>query len=123
MRKIAAMLFVCVYFIAVIKPYLPLLSYSFNKKDIAARYCVNKDKPQMHCEGKCHLAKELKKASKEDVKLPQIFKTTTEQISRPFQQTGFLNPVTSLIHVQISTYLESKGYHYSATIFEPPRFT
>lgn len=35
--------------------------FYLNQAEIAAANCENKDKPQMHCNGKCHLAKELKK--------------------------------------------------------------
>ena len=38
-----------------------LLNYELNKKEITQKYCVNKDKPWMHCCGKCHLKKELTK--------------------------------------------------------------
>jgi hypothetical protein len=34
-------------------------SYELNKAEIIARFCVNKDKPAMKCDGKCFLAKQL----------------------------------------------------------------
>jgi hypothetical protein len=36
-----------------------LVNYEINKEEITAKYCVNKDKPQMHCCGKCLLKKKL----------------------------------------------------------------
>ena len=33
--------------------------YELNIDYITAKYCVNKDKPEMQCNGKCHLMKEL----------------------------------------------------------------
>jgi hypothetical protein len=36
--------------------------YEFNKADIIARYCENKDRPELHCNGQCYLAKQLQKA-------------------------------------------------------------
>ena len=36
-----------------------LINYQLNKAKITAKYCVNKDKPQMHCCGKCLLKKKL----------------------------------------------------------------
>ncbi len=35
--------------------------YLLNKDYIAKVLCVNRDKPEMKCNGKCHLAKQLKK--------------------------------------------------------------
>lgn len=37
--------------------------YAVNKEYIAATLCENKAKPQMHCNGQCHLKKELAKTS------------------------------------------------------------
>src|ERR1041385_5930046 len=33
--------------------------YNANQSYIAAALCLNRDKPQMHCDGKCFLKKEL----------------------------------------------------------------
>lgn len=39
------------------------LAYVLNKEYIATSLCENKNKPAMHCNGKCHLSKQLAKAS------------------------------------------------------------
>jgi hypothetical protein len=41
------------------------VNFYLNQKDIAAIECVNKNRPEMHCNGKCYLAKQLKKADAE----------------------------------------------------------
>ena len=41
-------------------PLNPVIHYILHKKYYAEVLCVNKDKPKMHCNGKCHLKKELK---------------------------------------------------------------
>lgn len=33
------------------------LSYCANRQYITEKYCINKDKPTLHCLGKCHLKK------------------------------------------------------------------
>lgn len=38
------------------------ISYSLNKAYITNNFCVNQDKPEMHCNGKCYLKKQLNKA-------------------------------------------------------------
>jgi hypothetical protein len=47
-----------------------VVDYQLNKARITAQYCVNKARPQMHCNGKCHLAKQLRKAENGDKKAP-----------------------------------------------------
>ena len=53
--------------IAMLKPVSPFLEYLVNKDYIAQFLCVNKDKPEMACGGKCHLMKELEKEEKESL--------------------------------------------------------
>lgn len=49
-----------------IKPIIPVLDYVVNYDYIKNELCVNKEKPQLHCNGKCHLAKELAKAAEQE---------------------------------------------------------
>lgn len=52
-----------------IQAFYPLAIYSYyyaNKGYISSILCENKEKPQLHCNGKCYLKKQLKKAEEED---------------------------------------------------------
>lgn len=55
---------VCIFFSAIIL-FTPVynagvwLDYELNKAEIAEAYCENKDKPELHCEGSCHVQKTL----------------------------------------------------------------
>lgn len=55
-----------------LKPVLPVLEYAVNYQYIVTELCINKDKPAVHCNGKCHLMKELAKASdRSEKQLPE----------------------------------------------------
>jgi hypothetical protein len=41
------------------------VNFYVNQKEIAEKECENKNRPEMHCNGKCYLAKQLKKADAE----------------------------------------------------------
>ncbi len=45
------------------KPVLPLVDYAVNYDYISEVLCINKDKPELQCNGKCHLKSELAKAN------------------------------------------------------------
>ena len=45
-----------------------LAGYELNQPEIARLLCVNKAKPQMNCQGKCFLKKQLQKAQETDQK-------------------------------------------------------
>lgn len=40
--------------------------YQVNKEYITKNFCVNKAKPEMKCDGKCHMKKMLKKSKKKE---------------------------------------------------------
>lgn len=40
---------------------MPIISYAVNYEYISTELCENKDEPEMNCNGKCHLKKELAK--------------------------------------------------------------
>lgn len=46
-----------------------VLSY-FTNKQAYERYCINKAKPQLHCDGKCQVAKKIKDEEARDQKDP-----------------------------------------------------
>ena len=37
------------------------LYFWYNQKQLAKEHCINQNKPKMHCNGKCYLAKQLAK--------------------------------------------------------------
>ncbi|MBT9393856.1 hypothetical protein KLP40_11845 [Hymenobacter sp. NST-14] len=49
---------------------LLVLDYQARKAEITRLFCVNQDKPQLHCNGKCHLGKQLRKAADAESKAP-----------------------------------------------------
>lgn len=66
-----------------------VFNYTLNKTEIAASFCVNKDNPELKCNGKCHLKKSLKHitiktspVSKEEPQLLQDYRVLySEDIS------------------------------------------
>ncbi|OON66472.1 hypothetical protein B0919_21815 [Hymenobacter sp. CRA2] len=43
-------------------------SWWLNRDYVARVLCINRDKPQMHCNGKCHLRKQLRAADAREAK-------------------------------------------------------
>ena len=96
-------------------------AYYANKDYIAKNLCENRDKPQMHCEGKCCLKKKLAKDSKEQTPSPRNQKSeqvvilfcidTKFELKQPFfiaQAVSYFN------HNELFT----ASFHHS--VFHPP---
>ncbi len=56
------------------RPVVPLLEYIIQYDYIVNELCENKEKPQMHCNGKCHLNKALSQSTSTDEQKKEDFK-------------------------------------------------
>lgn len=54
--------------IIALRPMMPLLDYAVNYNYIKKNLCENRSKPELLCNGKCYLKKEIAKASQEKTK-------------------------------------------------------
>ena len=96
-----------------------LVHFEMNKKEIALKFCENKDKPQLHCCGKCMLKKKLA-AQEEQQKSPAFLDLKTDiqlYYSEAFISINFkdsyqakLIPSSSVLY----SIIETEG------IFHPP---
>jgi hypothetical protein len=78
MRPKLAIGFILLYMVALLRPVAPLVEYYANKDFFATVLCINKDKPEMHCNGQCVLMVKLKKTIQEDSNSSPIPKVNFE---------------------------------------------
>jgi hypothetical protein len=89
--------------------------YYYAQKSEFVQYCINLDKPQMHCEGKCILMQRLKAQEESKTPLmPDAFRHIGEEVY--FFQS--LNPVFELFEVGFSDV--RKSFFYSTGFPEAP---
>ncbi|WP_254454490.1 hypothetical protein [Flavobacterium sp. M31R6] len=62
MKNLVFILIIAIF----LKPIFPVIEYVVNYEYISKVLCENKAKPMMHCNGKCHLMKELAKATENE---------------------------------------------------------
>jgi hypothetical protein len=62
-----------------VKPIIPVFEYIVNYDFIVKELCENKEKPELACNGKCHLMKELAKANDSDKPLSTDKKEASKQ--------------------------------------------
>ena len=60
MKQITVFLLVLVILAQSVGKLALLSNYLVNRDFITLNYCENKNKPKLHCNGKCHLSKQLK---------------------------------------------------------------
>lgn len=96
-------------------------NYEFNKAYISKNLCENKNKPNLHCNGKCHLKKQLQKEDKKENQNPNNLKEKIEL--QFFKETNSrLNVIETPMVEQInSIYLLGNYNQHLLSIFHPPR--
>ncbi|TSJ47586.1 hypothetical protein [Fluviicola chungangensis] len=97
-----------------------------NQVELAAKYCVNKKKPMLHCDGKCYLAKQLKKLEQEEkknqpvpkmpLKLKENVWNADSQKPVPFENLF----ISSLKETAVFFYQNQKLISFSGSVFHPP---
>ncbi len=122
MKKVLLLLSLLVF----IKPVVPVFEYVINYDYIATVLCINKDKPEMDCNGKCHLMQEMAKTSEKELPLTPTKKyvvTETEVLFfhelESFAFDDFFNESRLLI---TSNYFNFYQLLKSSGTFHPPCF-
>ena len=59
MKEIQSISLAALIFIASMSNGVTFLVFKIEQSDIIEKWCVNKDKPQLHCDGKCYLKKQF----------------------------------------------------------------
>lgn len=99
-----------------------LMIFKLNQTHIATHLCVNRDNPEMECNGTCFLKKKMKEAHDHKDKEPIPF-TTTEKTNLLFLATGWEQPIPSR---PLTNYLFPKrnefhnGLIWASRLFRPP---
>jgi len=120
LKILTTILLFTVIFLQTFSLFVIQADYFLNKDYVTKAYCVNKDKPAMHCNGKCYLARQLKEQEKQDQQAPNPKKEKFE--IQPF----FLPEQFIFEKIQFSTKVK---YHYTEelirlaflrSVFHPP---
>ncbi|QHW00738.1 hypothetical protein [Spirosoma endbachense] len=119
-------------FVLLIATLLPTVSqwgtiayYHANRDYIARVLCENRDKPQLHCDGQCYLAKQLKaQQDKQDKETTERVQTTPVlqlffEASQPFAFSPFW---TQSLPMNFFEYTFSIALAPLMGFFRPPRF-
>ncbi len=101
---------------------MPVVEYMVNYEYISTVLCENIDNPEMHCNGKCHLAKELDKSlshkSPFQSEKPTILYEfiASQNYEAYFKRFYVINRKKNIVPFYFNLY----KFLFSASVFEPP---
>lgn len=111
-----------------LKPVLPVVDYIVNYDYISKVLCVNKAKPKLHCNGKCHLMKELAKAAESEKPISSDKKDNAKQEIEVlfflehqsiefYSQLFLIKPIPNFNYSNLYSHLDN------SKVFHPPIFS
>lgn len=115
---------IIIVFTILLKPVFPVVEYVVNYDYVSKVLCENKDKPQLKCNGKCHLMKELAKQAESEKPIQNDKKNTVNEL-----ETLFFQEIKALVARQIyfqdttsigDNYANLYFHRVSCSVFHPP---
>lgn len=109
-------------FYLVLKPLLTMMDYVVNYDYISKVVCMNKTKPELHCNGKCYLTKELSKTSQDDSSNSSKTKQTQKVIDLyiPVMIAKIQKEYRKSQLTITSAYQKNYAFLFLKYIFKPP---
>jgi len=103
---------------------LLVVDYQLRKERITQLFCVNKDKPQMRCNGQCHLAKQLRKAADAESKAPNAGFAKMKFEALPTGWVSLVRPTTYPLAPRQFAPQRAALYSFAPvrSVFHPPTF-
>ncbi|WP_291912350.1 hypothetical protein [Chitinophaga sp. CB10] len=123
-KRIIALILLLAWFGQLSGRYIMLLEFYITQDYIAANLCENRDKPALHCNGKCHLRKQLNAEEKRNQDNPERrAEQKAEVLYAPAVAVMLPRPVSADL-TQTFNIIATIGYPVDQpdTIFHPPAF-
>ena len=103
-----------------LRPITPLVEYVINYDYISKVLCINKDKPELSCKGKCQLMKKLEEQQQEDF--------NSIRINMEEYPVGFVNvlsltkekPNKNIKRKKIFSCTHNYYFNFHQEVFHPP---
>lgn len=123
LKRIIAILFLFSFLIMSFSKNIVILNFYVNRDALAAKYCINKYKPGLHCNGHCFLIKQLKKEQQRETTDLGNQMNKLEVVS---SQNYF--PIIKAAQYELSLVQTTHGYYncnytkdITLLVFKPPR--
>lgn len=124
MQKVVLYILLLATMLPSISPWGTVMYYNANKAYIARVLCENRNRPQLHCDGKCYLAKKLKaqqdRQDKETTRRVENAPTITLFCSESFS-FDFSGTTLAVSTTTVPAYLLKSYAVAQIALFQPPR--
>lgn len=123
MKNIFVISLLAIMLLQVFSKVLVVVDYQANKEFIMEFLCINRDKPELECEGKCQLTKKLKEQQESDKQANERGQKQEVQVNLYCQN---LFSLRAFIQPTIVSFSAAYSCNYSSdvhqSIYHPPQF-
>ncbi len=123
-HKIYSVIYLSILIFYILRPVLPFIEYSILKDYIVKNLCINRDKPENKCDGKCFLNDQLQKSADPVNADKDSGKKTIQRINVEDHLKAneiLTNPFWG-IHKLAYFFISGTPGSFSSSIFIPPKF-
>jgi hypothetical protein len=122
-RAITILLVICLH-LQPLNNVCVVINYIINQDYIKEYLCINRDREDLQCNGKCYLANQLKQTESKnetDGQFPYLKITKMEYVKFSFLSDNYLHKMIPLFENKHSHYFLSTYFQINGEIFHPPR--
>lgn len=120
MTRFFGILLIALYGLTLGQAYMPHLDYWMHKDLIASTLCENKERPELKCNGKCHLKKEIQAAENEKEEGQTVSVRLMVEFFQPLPQFS-LRKLFPQQEKHFPAYSDNTAPGHRTAIFHPPR--
>ncbi|MBK8140888.1 MAG: hypothetical protein IPK57_07595 [Chitinophagaceae bacterium] len=121
MKKVIAIILVFIFSFQLFYATGFAIWFFANRTTIAKEHCINKDRPELKCDGKCFLNKKIKETEQHQneeapLQIKQLLETSPCTITTI--NYSISAPEVNLIHTPLST--ATYSFNHIIAVFRPP---
>ena len=120
MIRVQAILIVGIFAFMLLKPAIPYIDYLVRKSYIISNFCINRDKPEMGCDGKCHLNQKLTESSRNEDKNPAPVPLKQWKIPEFLPGIKISNDILQGFATKTFLYINNYSFQFATSVFHPP---
>lgn len=130
MRLLFFFIFTSVTLVQSLQGFVTLVNWKLNQSEIIEKYCENKSEPMLNCNGKCYLAKQLKK--QEEIQAFELDQNNKKiPTTKKVKEADFFildsKELSSLALLEYNRSSESQfknnlySFEFNSSLFHPPQ--
>jgi len=121
MKKIYSIILFISFMIGAIQPIIPVIEYHLYKESIIELFCVNRDQPEIQCDGVCYLSSQIEKNEEDHTGL-KSFNVDYYPVGLTFASFTDLSVYPNEFELPLSL-IPGLKFGYSDLHSPPPKFS